>query len=45
MIHQWEIWKAKVPGFQSDHWFVLASSQERMANGQRPTTPNIRQPT
>jgi hypothetical protein len=35
MIHQWEIWKAKVPGFQTDHWFVLVSGQERMANPKR----------
>ncbi|HEV2391082.1 MAG TPA: hypothetical protein VG146_01830 [Verrucomicrobiae bacterium] len=31
-IWQWEIWKAKVPGFAVDHWFVLLSGQERLDN-------------
>jgi hypothetical protein len=35
MIHQWDIWKAKVPGFQTDHWFVLVSGQERIDNPKR----------
>jgi len=29
-LHQWEIWKAKVPGFNQDHWFVLISGEERL---------------
>jgi hypothetical protein len=29
-IRQWEIWKARPPGFASDHWFVIVSSQERL---------------
>ncbi len=29
-LHQWEIWKARPPGFESDHWFVLLSGQERL---------------
>lgn len=28
-IRQWEIWKARPPGFQTDHWFVIVSGQER----------------
>ena len=28
-INQWEIWKTRPPGFESDHWFVVASGQER----------------
>jgi len=28
-IHQWEIWKTRPPGFESDHWFVVLSGQER----------------
>jgi hypothetical protein len=28
-IRQWEIWKARPEGFQTDHWFVIASGQER----------------
>jgi hypothetical protein len=28
-IHQWEVWKARPLGFQSDHWFVVISGQER----------------
>jgi hypothetical protein len=31
-FRQWEIWKAKPEGFQSDHWFVLLSGQERLDN-------------
>ena len=27
--HQWEIWKTRPPGFESDHWFVIVSGQER----------------
>ena len=29
-IRQWEIWKAAPPGFNQDHWFVIASGQERL---------------
>ena len=29
-IHQWEIWKARPPGFEKDHWFVIISGQERL---------------
>ena len=28
-LHQWEVWKAKPPGFERDHWFVIISGQER----------------
>ncbi len=28
-IHQFEIWKARPPGFETDHWFVVVSPQER----------------
>ena len=28
-IHQWDVWKARPPGFASDHWFVIISGQER----------------
>lgn len=27
-LRQWEILKAKPPGWQSDHWFVVVSCQE-----------------
>jgi mRNA-degrading endonuclease toxin of MazEF toxin-antitoxin module len=26
---QWEIWKAKPPGFEREHWFVIVSGDER----------------
>ena len=29
-IRQWEIWKARPQGFETDHWFVLISGQERL---------------
>lgn len=29
-LHQWEIWKAKPAGFETPHWFVLVSNQERL---------------
>lgn len=29
-LRQWEIWKAKLPDFRVDHWFVLISPQERL---------------
>ena len=29
-FRQWEIWKCKPPGFERDHWFVIASNQERL---------------
>jgi hypothetical protein len=28
-IHQWEVWKTRPEGFQTDHWFVIVSGQER----------------
>ncbi len=28
-IHQWEVWKCCPPGFQTEHWFVIISGQER----------------
>jgi hypothetical protein len=28
-IHQLEIWKTRPPDFQTDHWFVVISPQER----------------
>jgi hypothetical protein len=31
-IRQWEIWKAKPEGFETEHWFVLVSPQERLDN-------------
>jgi hypothetical protein len=27
---QFEIWKARLHGFERDHWFVLISPQERL---------------
>lgn len=27
-LHQWEVWKARPPGSQTDHWFVIISGQE-----------------
>ena len=29
-IRQWEIWKTRPPGFETDHWFVIISGQERL---------------
>jgi mRNA-degrading endonuclease toxin of MazEF toxin-antitoxin module len=29
-IQQWEIWKARPPGFEKDHWFVIVTGQERL---------------
>ena len=29
-VRQWEIWKARPNGFQTDHWFVVISGQERL---------------
>lgn len=31
-MKQWEIWKARPAGFSQDHWFVIISSPERLAN-------------
>ena len=31
-IRQWEIWKAKPEGFETEHWFVVISPQERLNN-------------
>src|SRR5438445_8294476 len=28
-IRQFEVWKSRPAGFQTDHWFVLISGQER----------------
>jgi len=28
-LRPWEIWKARPPGFERDHWFVIVSGQER----------------
>jgi hypothetical protein len=35
-IQQWEVWKTRPEGFQTDHWFVIVSGQERC------DAPNIR---
>ncbi len=32
MTRQWEVWKARPPGFETDHWFILLSNQERLDN-------------
>jgi hypothetical protein len=29
-IRQWAIYKARPPGFERDHWFVIISGQERL---------------
>src|SRR5262245_5974908 len=29
-IRQWEIYKARPPGFNKDHWFVIITGQERL---------------
>ena len=34
-MRQWEIWKARPPGFETDHWFVIVSGQERCASTRR----------
>lgn len=31
-LHQWEVWKARPPGAEKDHWFVVISPQERLNN-------------
>ena len=31
-VRQWEVWKCRPPGFESDHWFVVISAQERCDN-------------
>ena len=31
-VRQFEIWKAKPPGFEQAHWFVIISSGERCSN-------------
>jgi hypothetical protein len=28
-LHQFEVWKARPPRFERDHWFVLISNEER----------------
>ena len=35
-VRQWEIWKGRPPGFERDHWFVIASGQERLDSPQHP---------
>jgi len=30
-LHQFEVWKARPPGFETDHWFVLISGQDGLA--------------
>lgn len=35
-FHQFEVWKARPPGFEKDHWFVLISGQERLDSPRRP---------
>ena len=32
MLRQFEIWKAKPPGFEQSHWCVIISGAERCAN-------------
>jgi len=32
ILRQFEIWKAKPPGFEQAHWFVIISSNERCLN-------------
>jgi hypothetical protein len=34
-VRQWEIWKCKPPGFETDHWFVVLSGQERLDHPHR----------
>ncbi len=31
-MKQWEIWKARPPEFNTDHWFVIVSAPERIAS-------------
>jgi len=35
-IRQWEVWKSRPEGFQTDHWFIIISGQERC------DAPNLR---
>jgi len=35
-IRQWEVWKTRPEGFQTDYWFVVVSGQERC------DAPNVR---
>jgi mRNA-degrading endonuclease toxin of MazEF toxin-antitoxin module len=35
VIRQWDIWKARPPGFERDHWFVILSPQERLDSGRQ----------
>lgn len=30
-MKQWDIYKAKPPGFEREHWFIIVSSNERIA--------------
>jgi hypothetical protein len=31
IIHQWDVWKCRPPGFERDHWFVVISPNELCA--------------
>ena len=31
-IRQWEIWKTKPQGFETEHWFVIVSASERLGH-------------
>lgn len=35
-VRQWEVWKARPPGFERDHWFVIISGQERLDSARHP---------
>ncbi|MGB7767419.1 MAG: hypothetical protein WBN22_01000 [Verrucomicrobiia bacterium] len=35
-VRQWEIWKARPPGFEKDHWFVIISGPERLDSQRHP---------
>lgn len=35
-IRQWEIWKAKPPGWEKDHWFLIITGQEICDNERIP---------
>jgi hypothetical protein len=48
-IRQWEIWKARPPGFESDHWLlcpaisVTGERHYRNLKGRKTTCENIEQ--
>ena len=31
-LRQWEIWQSKPEGYESEHWFVVVTPQERLNN-------------